>query len=79
MRGRSSDYCFIDPMIIDILGKSETPVQSLFISFKINEMSGKIINLNVVKSHLEDLVEKRKVVKNTNKDESIFYSLKKIK
>ena len=77
MRGRSSDYSFIDPMIIDILEKSETPVQALCVSFKINEMSGKIINLNVVKNHLEDLVEKRKVVKNINKDESIFYRLRK--
>jgi len=77
MRGRSSDYCFIDPMILDILEKSESPVKALCISFKVNEMSGKIINLNVVKSHLEQLVEKRKVVKNITKDESIFYSLRK--
>jgi len=77
MRGRSSDYCFIDPMIIDILGKSRDPVRTLCISFKINEMSGKIINLNVVKNHLEDLVEKRKIVKNIDKDEFVFYRLRK--
>jgi len=77
MRGRSSDYCFIDPMIIDILEKSEAPVQALCISFRINEKSGKIINLNVVKSHLEDLVEKRKILRNINKDESVFYYLRK--
>ncbi len=77
MRRRSSDYCFIDPMIMDILQKSEEPVQALCVSFRVNEMSGKIINLNVVKNHLELLVEKRKVVKNINKDEFIFYSLKK--
>jgi len=77
MRRRSSDYCFIDPMIMDVLQKSESPVQALCVSFKVNEMSGKIINLNVVKNHLEILVEKKKVVKNINKDEFIFYSLKK--
>lgn len=77
MRGRSSDYCFIDPMIMDILEKSEIPVQPLCVSFKINEISGKIIDLNVVKNHLEDLVEKKKIIKKINKDESIFYSLKK--
>jgi repressor of nif and glnA expression len=76
MRRRSSDYCFIDPMIMDVLQKSESPVQALCVSFKVNEMSGKIINLNVVKNHLEILVEKKKVVKNI-KDESTLYSLKK--
>jgi repressor of nif and glnA expression len=76
MRRRSSDYCFIDPMIMDVLQKSESPVQALCVSFKVNEMSGKIINLNVVKNHLETLVEKKKVVKNI-KDESTLYSLKK--
>ena len=76
MRRRSSDYCFIDPMIMDVLQKSVSPVQALCVSFKVNEMSGKIINLNVVKNHLEILVEKKKVVKNI-KDESTLYSLKK--
>jgi repressor of nif and glnA expression len=77
MRGRSSDYCFIDPMIIDILEKSEAPVKALCISFKINEMSGKIINLSVVKNHLDQLVDKRKVVKDIKRDESVLYSLRK--
>ncbi len=76
MRGRSNDYCFIDPMIIDILEKSAIPVQALCINFKINEMSRRIINLNVVKTHLEELVEKKKVIKNVN-DESITYNLRK--
>jgi repressor of nif and glnA expression len=76
MRRRSSDYCFIDPMIMDVLQKSEEPVQALCVSFKVNEMSGKIINLNVVKNHLEILVEKKKVIRNL-KDESVLYSLKK--
>jgi len=76
MRRRSSDYCFIDPMIMDVLQKSEEPVQALCVSFKVNEMSGKIINLNVVKNHLETLVEQKKVVKNM-KDEWVLYSLKK--
>ena len=76
MRGRSTDYCFINPMIINILEKSKIPLQSLAVSFKINEISGKIINLNVVKNHLEDLAEKRKIVKKRKK-ESILYSLRK--
>ncbi len=77
MKGKSNDYCFIEPMIIDILEKSEMPIQPLCISFKINEMSGKIVNLNVVKSHLDELVTRRKVIKKINKDEMVFYSLKK--
>lgn len=76
MRGRSTDYSFIDPMIINILEKSEMPVQALGISFKINELSGKIINLNAVKNHLENLVQNKKILKKV-KDESIFYSLRK--
>ena len=77
MRGRSNDYCFIEPMIVDILDKSPAPVQALCVSFKLNEMSGKIINLKVVKNHLNDLVAKKKVVKEIKKDDSIFYSLRK--
>lgn len=76
MRRRNNDYCFIDPMIMDILEKAEVPMQPLCVSFKVNEMSGKIINLNVVKNHLELLVEKKKVVKNINKDEFVSYILK---
>jgi len=77
MRGRSSDYCFIEPMIINILKESGIPIRLLCINFKINEMSGKIINLNVVKSHLKNLVEKEKIVKNIDKDKIEFYSLNK--
>jgi repressor of nif and glnA expression len=63
-------------MILTILEKSEAPVPALCVSFKINEMSGKIINLNVVKDHLEELVEKRKIIKKVTKDESTLYSLR---
>ena len=76
MRRRNSDYYFIDPMIIKILEKSETPLQALCVNFRINEISGKLISLNVVKRHLKDLVEKKKIVKNINEDERIFYTLK---
>jgi repressor of nif and glnA expression len=64
-------------MIIDILEKSEAPMQTLGISFKINEIAGRIINLNAVKNHLETLVEKKKLVKSISKDEIVFYGLKK--
>ena len=76
MRGRSTDYYFIDPMIIDILEKSKIPLQVLSVSFRINELSKKIISLNVVKSHLEDLVEKKKIVRKIKKETTV-YSLKK--
>ena len=76
MRGRSNDYYFIDPMIMEILEKSKISVQALNINFKINESSGKIINLNAIKSHLENLVQNNKISKKV-KGESIFYSSKK--
>lgn len=78
MRGRSNEYSFLEPLIIDILEKSEIPLQPLCISFKINEISGKIINFKVVKNRLDTLVEKRKVIKEI-KEESILYSLRETK
>jgi len=78
MRGRGFDYSFIDSMIVNILRESEVPMQPLGVSFKVNEKSGKIINLNVIKRHLEGLVEEKKISKIFNKEtETVHYMLSK--
>lgn len=78
MRGRGFDYSFIDSMILNILRESEVPMRALGVSFKVNERSGKIINLNVIKRHLKGLVEEKKIVKNVNVEtETIHYQINK--
>ena len=78
MRGRGFDYSFIDSMILSILKESEVPMRALGVSFKVNERSGKIINLNVIKRHLKGLVEEKKIVKNVNGEtETIHYQINK--
>lgn len=78
MRGRGFDYSFIDSMILNILKESEVPMRALGVSFKVNERSGKIINLNVIKRHLKGLVEEKKIVKNVNGEtETIHYQINK--
>jgi len=78
MRGRGFDYSFIDSMILNILRESEVPMQPLGVSFKVNERSGKIINLNVIKRHLEGLVEEKKISKTFDrKTEAVHYKINK--
>jgi len=64
---RGVDYQFLEPMIMNILEESPMPLQALTINFKINEESGRIIDLNTIKNHLDKLVEKRKVLKKVKK------------
>lgn len=75
---RGVDYQFLDPMILNILEESPAPLQALTINFKINEETGRIIDLNTIKNHLNKLVEKRKVVKKVKKEaKTIHYKIKK--
>jgi len=76
MRKRSFDYIFIDPMILNILKNSPSPIQALTISFWINEKSGKIISFNTIKHHLNFLVNKKKIIK-IEKNGIFYYSLNK--
>jgi len=73
MRGRSIDYEFLDNIILHILRETEVPMQVLGVSFKVNEKCGRIVNLNSVKDRLENLVDKKKILKKMNKEENTFY------
>lgn len=73
MRGRGVDYISLDSMILNILKEAEMPMKPLGVSFKVNEKAGKIINLNVIKSHLDSLVTKKKVIMKVKRDESVHY------
>jgi repressor of nif and glnA expression len=73
MRGKGFDYSFLDSMILNILKESSVPMPVLGISFKVNEKSGKIIGLNVIKHHLNALVDKKKVLKNIRRDDGIVH------
>lgn len=78
MRGRGFDYSFIDSMILGILRESKVPMRALGISFKVNERSGKIINLNVIKRHLKTLVEEKKISESVNREtETTHYKINK--
>lgn len=73
MRGKGFDYNFLDSMILDILKEASAPMPALGVSFKVNEKAGRIISLNVVKHHLNALVDKKKVLKDINSDGIIQY------
>ena len=78
MRGRNVNHTFLDSIIIHVLKESPVPMQVLGISFKVNEETGKIINLNVVKNHLNILVDKKKVLTKVDKSNgSIHYKINK--
>lgn len=76
MRGRGVDYISLDSLILNVLRECPVPMRPLGISFKVNEKSGRIINLNVIKSHLDSLVTKNKILKKVKKvDESVHYRI----
>lgn len=81
MRGRNVNNTFLDSIIIQVVKESPVPIQVLGISFKVNEETGKIINLNAIKSHLNNLVDKKKVLIRMEKgDGTVHYKInKKIK
>lgn len=76
MRGRGVDYISLDSIILNILREAQVPMRPLGVSFKVNEKAGRIINLNVIKSHLDGLVNKKKVLKKVKKiDDSTHYRI----
>lgn len=75
MRGRSVNYSFLDSIIMHILKESQVPMQVLGVSFKVNEETGKIINLNVVKTHLNNLVNKKKIFVKVEKRDGTVHSV----
>jgi len=78
MRGRAINYSFLDSIIIHVLKESPVPMQVLGISFKVNEETGKIISLNVVKNHLNNLVGKKRILMKMKKsDGSAHYKINK--
>jgi len=76
MRGRGSDYSFLDSMVLGILRESSVPMQALGVSFRINEKTDKIIRLSTIKNCLNSLVEKKKVFENEKRDGTIQYTIK---
>ena len=64
---------FVEPMILGVLKLSEIPMPTLAINYRVNEISGKIIDMNVIKSNLTFLVNHKKVSKKMNKENGILY------
>ncbi|RLI90615.1 MAG: hypothetical protein DRP00_02635 [Candidatus Aenigmatarchaeota archaeon] len=75
-RGRSV-YPDLEPLILDVLNESPVPLKILSINFIINEKTKKIISLNTLKAHIEDLVRRKKIVKKIDKDNNEYYWIKK--
>lgn len=74
MRGRNTDYFYLEPEILEILKGSEVPMSALGINFRVNNKFDKIIELNTVKRHLDELVKNKKLVR-INKEDTPFYVL----
>ena len=74
MRGRNTDYFYLEPEILEILKDSEVPMSALGINFRVNNKFDKIIELNTVKRHLDELVKNKKLVR-IDKEDTPFYVL----
>lgn len=74
MRGRNTDYFYLEPEILEILKESEVPMSALGINFRVNNKFDKIIELNTVKRHLDELVKNKKLVR-VDKEDTPFYVL----
>ena len=74
MRGKSTDYFYLEPEIIEILKVANVPMSALGINFQINNKLDKIIDLNTIKDHLETLVKNDKLLK-FDRDNITHYKL----
>lgn len=74
MRGRSADYAYLEPEILNILRESDVPMSALGVNFRVNDKFDKIVELNTVKHHLETLVRNKKLLKK-DKDDTTYYKL----
>ena len=69
----STGHDFIEPAILKILKESVEAMSTLGINYRINELAGKVINLNVVRNHLMFLVKSRKVSERLDSDNGVTY------
>ncbi len=74
MRGRIADYVYLEPEILKILNESDVPMSALGVNFRVNNNLDKIVDLNTIKRHLENLVKGKKLLKK-DKDDTIFYKI----
>lgn len=74
MRGRNTDYFYLEPEILEILRTSEVPMSALGVNFRINNKLEKVIDLNIIKQHLEELVKNDKLLR-FEKDDIIHYKV----
>lgn len=75
-RGRSINSD-LEPLILDVLNKSPTPLKILTINFMINEKIKKIVSLNTLKTQIEELVKQKKVLKKIDKENNEYYWIRK--
>jgi len=73
MRGVASGFDFVDPMILKILRESRVSMSTLAINYRVNETTGRTINLNVIRNHLIFLVKDKKISESFNKQNGITY------
>ena len=69
----SSGHDFVEPAILKILKESIVPMSTLGINYRINELAGKVINLNVIRNHLVFLVKSKKVIEKFDSENGVTY------
>jgi hypothetical protein len=74
VRGRNTDYFYLEPEILEILRTSEVPMSALGVNFRINNKLEKVVDLNIIKQHLEELVKNDKLLK-LEKDDIVHYKV----
>jgi repressor of nif and glnA expression len=73
VRGRTSGHDFVEPMILDILKESKVPMSTLAVNYRVNETSGRTVNLNVIRDHLIFLVRSKKISESLDKENGVAY------
>ncbi len=73
MRTISSGHDFVEPMILQILKKSMDSMSTLAINYRVNEASGRTINLNVIRNCLGFLVKNKKIFQSLNEENDVTY------
>jgi hypothetical protein len=73
MRGRASSHDFIEPLILKILKESKVPMSTLAVNYRVNESSGRTVNLNAIRENLLFLTKSKKISESFDKDNGVTY------
>jgi|FaiFalDrversion2_1042247.scaffolds.fasta_scaffold03761_4 repressor of nif and glnA expression len=76
MRRRSKIFEYLGTEILKVLEEANAPISAAGINFAINTRLNRVIGLSELKTHLNLLIKKKKIV-TTTKSKITYYKIKK--